>query len=75
MESMRGLYSSMTKKVELVGTEEEQASLLGAAPQFRNGAGVTFTRGGGGGGLSVPSLGMPQVGAAAAAAAAVARGY
>lgn len=71
MQSMKGMLG-FTKKVEVVGTEEEQASLLGSAKHFRNGAGVTFTRGGAG---SQSGSIVSQMGATTVAAAAVAKGY
>lgn len=72
MESMKGLFGSLTKKVEVVGTDEEQASLLGTVSQFRNGAGVTFTRGGSG---RLSGSVMPEMGAISTAATAIAKGY
>lgn len=76
MESMKGIFGSLTRKVEVIGTTEEQAALLGggsataSTSQFRNGAGVTFTRGG-----SLTASVLPEMGATTAAAAAVAKGY
>ena len=76
MDSMKGLFGSLTKKVEIVGTDEEQASLLGAVPQFRNGAGVTFTRGGSAGSVRLSSSVMgAEMGAISTAATAIAKGY
>lgn len=72
MQSMKGLFGSLTQKVEVTGTEEEQASLLGPVAQFRNGAGVTFTRSGAG--RQSGSI-MPEMGAMTTAAAALAKGY
>ena len=76
MDSMKGLFGSFTKKVEIVGTDEEQASLLGTVPQFRNGAGVTFTRGGSAGSVRLSSSVMgAEMGAISTAATAIAKGY